>query len=208
MTNFMKGAVLHATLIAGIAIFASCNINEPDDAKDAAEERNEARFDDNDNKQDDAQFLVNAAEMNHEEIRMGQLAQQKGSSAEVRELGKMMEDAHTKSLNELQALAKSKNITIPNATTDDTQEDYNDFNDKSADDFDKDYADRMVNRHEDAIDKFENAAEDSHDAEIKRWASNSLNDLRTHLRHAKDFKQNIENLHSGSNNNTSLNPSN
>ncbi len=205
MTNLMKGALLHATLVASLAIFTSCDNNQPTDAKEAAEDRNEERFDNNDNKQDDAQFLVDAAEMNHEEIHMGQLAQQKGSSPEVRELGKMMEDAHTKSLNELKALAMSKNVTIPNTITNDTRDDYNDFNDKSAEDFDKDYADRVVNKHEDAIDKFENAAEDSHDPEIKRWASSSLSELRTHLRHAKESQQNIDNLNSNRNTNNKTN---
>jgi len=39
----------------------------------------------------------------------------------------------------------------------------------------------MVDGHKDAIDKFEKAATDATDPQIKQWASSMLPDLRTHL---------------------------
>ncbi len=189
MKYLMKGALLQATMIASLAFFASCDNNQQAiDAKEAAEERNDERFDDND-KQADAQFLVNAAAMNHEEIKLGQLAQQKGTSPEVKELGKMMEESHSKSFEELKALAERKGVTIPNAATEETQEAYDDLNEKSGKDFDKAYADRMVDEHEEIIEDFEDAAEDSEDPEIKNWASSSLPGLRKHLEHSKNCQE-------------------
>jgi len=47
-----------------------------------------------------AQFLVRAAEIDLEEIQVGQLAQKKSTMIDVQELGKMMETEHTKSLSD------------------------------------------------------------------------------------------------------------
>ncbi|MCA1758790.1 MAG: DUF4142 domain-containing protein, partial [Bacteroidales bacterium] len=172
--TFVKKVMMQATLVALVLLVASCGYNQkPKDTKEVAEERNDEKFDNN-KKENDAQFLVNAAEINLEQIQLGQLAQQNGGTAEVKELGKMMEDAHTKSLNELKALAKSKMITIPTSSTNDAQDAYKDLNEKSGNDFDKAYADMMVSEHEDTIETFEDASEDSNDNEIKNWARASL----------------------------------
>jgi putative membrane protein len=174
-------------------LLPSCSTNDkPEDPKETAEKQNEVKFDTN-KQQKDAQFLVDAAEMNMEEIRLGQLAQQKGTSAHVKELGKMMEDAHTKSLRDLTVLAKSKNITIPSSPTDDAHDSYRKLNDKTGNDFDKAYTDLMVDKHEDAIDTFEKAASNSNDIDIRNWATTSLAQLRTHLNHSVEYQKKSEN---------------
>lgn len=200
MNTFIKGALLHATFAASIFMFTSCDTQTPDGTKEIAEDRNEEKFDDND-KQNDAQFLVNAAEVNMEQIKLGQLAQEKGTTPEVKELGKMMEDAHNKSLSELQALAQSKRISIPTAITQDATEAYNDMNKRSGDDFNKAYTDKMVNGHEDTIEFYEDAAENSDDMEIQKWAESSLPSLRTHLEHSKDMQKRFATMYMEDNDN-------
>jgi putative membrane protein len=188
-TTYIKEALLKATFFATLLLLVSCTNNQgTEDSKDVAEERNDAKFDDN-KQQQDAQFLVNAAEINLEEIQLGQLAQQKGTVTHVKELGKMMEDAHTKSLRDLTALAAKKRITIPTSSTDNGRDLYQKLNEKSGKDFDKAYADMMVNRHKDAIAAFEDAATDSHDADIKNWATTTLPTLRTHMDHSLDCQK-------------------
>ncbi len=194
--TFLKGTLISATLVASILLVASCGSSQkPEDAKDVAEEQNEDMFDNN-KQEEDAQFLVNAAEINLEGIQLGQLAQQKGGTAEVKELGKMVEDVHTKSLNDLKRLANSKMITIPTSPTDDAKDAYETLNKKSGNDFDKAYADMMVSEHEDAIDVFEEASTESYDADIKNWATVSLANLRTHLNHSIDLQKKSDELFS------------
>jgi len=48
----------------------------------------------------DAQFLTSAAEINLEEIQLGQLAKKKITMIDVQELGKMMKTGHRKSLSD------------------------------------------------------------------------------------------------------------
>jgi putative membrane protein len=176
-------------LLALLMTSVGCdNANKPKDTKEMAEERNEDRFDTR-RQEKDADFLVKAAEINLKEIQLGQLAQQRGGSDHVRELGRMMEEAHSKSQSDLIALAQRKAITIPTTLTVDGRDAYEKLNKKSAEDFDLEYADMMVKEHKDAIDKFEKASLDAGDADIRNWASNSLPELRTHLQHSEQCQE-------------------
>jgi putative membrane protein len=126
------------------------NANKPKDTKEMADERNKDRFDTK-RQEKDADFLVRAAESNLKEIQLGQLAQQRGGSDHVRELGRMMEQAHSQSQNDLIALSQRKAITIPTTLTEDGRDAYEKLNKQSAEDFDLEYADIMVKEHKDAI---------------------------------------------------------
>jgi putative membrane protein len=180
MKNYRSSVFLATFIISSIIGTSSCTNNKTEDAKEVAEDKNEQKFNNNNNEKDD-QFLVEAAEINREEISLGQLAQQKGTSSHVKELGKMLEDAHTKSMNDLTAMAKTKNISLPTAQTDNVKDAYNKLNGKSGNDFGKEYSSMMVNGHKKAIELFEKAAMDCTDLDIKAWARETLPSLRTHL---------------------------
>lgn len=183
--------------VSAFIIFAltasSCgNTNKPEDTKKTAEEHNDAKFD---NKQEaDAQFLVSAAEINMEEIQLGQLAQKNGMMAEVKELGKMMEADHSKALNDLQALAAKKQISLPASITDNGKDAYKKLMAKQGKDFDKEYCAMMVEGHKAAIEKFEKASTDAADPDIKNWATSMLPGLRAHLDHAITCQKKCENM--------------
>lgn len=193
MKNFKP--VLHiATLIIAVIVgITSCKNNYSKDTKDVAEDHNDAKFDKNENEKD-AQFLVNAAEINMEEISLGQLAQQKGSTNHVKELGKMMEESHTKSLAELTALAQTKSISLPTSQTENVKEAYKNLNEKSGNDFGKEYSSMMVKGHEKAIELFEKASTDCTDPDIKTWATATLPVLRTHLDRAMVCEKQCEKM--------------
>lgn len=144
----------------------------------------------------DSSFLIKVAEMQLEEIRLGRLAQQKGTTPQVKELGKMMEDEHTKALASLETLARNNSITIPTTASSDSENHYNDLNGKTGADFGKSYSQMMVEHHEDAIELFEKASEDSENAQIKAWATTQLPILRTHLQHAEASKVETDKVNS------------
>ena len=171
----------------------SCdNKAKTEDSKEVAEDQNEAKMDGM-KTEDDAEFLVDVAESNQEEISLGKLAQEKGSMVDVRELGKMMETAHTKSQTELVALATQKSVTLPETKTEDVNESYKKMSDmKSGKDFDKEYCDAMVEKHKSNIEMFEKASADSVDPDIKMMATNKLPDLRKHLEMAEMCQKKCE----------------
>ncbi|MFB9080843.1 DUF4142 domain-containing protein [Flavobacterium procerum] len=184
-------AILGAGLI--ILFLQSCkNETKQEDPKEVAEDANEAKFDSIDNKEDDSEFLVDQAEINLAEIEIGKLAQSKSTNPEVKKFGKMLVDEHTKSASEVSALAKAKNFTLPTSLTEDGQEEYKKLNEKTGLDFDKKFADMMIDGHEKAIKKLEDAAKNATDDDVKLWASTNIAGLTAHLEHAKLLKQNLD----------------
>jgi putative membrane protein len=180
--NFKIVRFIAILTFANIIATSCSNTQQPADDSTVAAEENDAKFD-NKKQEKDAQFLVDATGINLEEIQLGQLAQQKGSIADVKELGKMMVQAHTKSLKEVRAIAQTKQVTVPDSATAKAQDAYAMLNAKSGNDFDKAYCQLMVDGHKDAIKKFEKVSADSRDGEIKDWATTMLPDLRKHLDH-------------------------
>ncbi|SHL27784.1 DUF4142 domain-containing protein [Flavobacterium chilense] len=193
----MKKIVLAGKAILGagllIIFLNSCkNETKQEDPKEVAEDSNEAKFDSVADKKDDSEFLVDIAEVNLAEIEIGKLAQTKSTNAEVKKFGKMLVDEHTKSASEVSALAKAKNFTLPTSLTEEGQDEYKKLNEKSGLDFDKKFADMMIDGHEKAIDKLKKATEDAKDQDVKLWASNNIAPLTAHLEHAKLLKQDLD----------------
>ena len=169
----------------------SCN-DAPKDSKEAAQEMNKPNADAT--RESDERFLVRAAEINFEEIRLGQLAEQKGMTAEVRDLAKMLVQAHDKAKNDLHALSSSKGIAVPLAPTEATENAFKNLNEKSGHEFDHEYCDKMVAGHKDAIDLFEGATKGNNDPDVKFWASGMLQDLKMHLAQAQACEEKLKQL--------------
>jgi len=189
---FIKKLFGSAILLLALAIMSCKNENKPADTKEVAEEENERKFDDTKNKEDDSQYLVEAATTDLKEIEIGKLAQQKSSDPDIKAFGKMLEEDHMKSSADVQKLAQLKNISLPAALTEDGQKMYKELDEKTGLDFDKKFADMMVDGHQKAIDKMTKAAEEASDEEIRVWASNKLPTLTAHLEHAKSLKEKIK----------------
>jgi len=189
---FIKKLFGSAILLLALAIMSCKNENKPADTKEVAEEENERKFDDTKNKEDDSQYLVEAATTDLKEIEIGKLAQQKSSDPDIKAFGKMLEEDHMKSSADVQKLAQLKNISLPAALTEDGQKMYKELDEKTGLDFDKKFADMMVDGHQKAIDKMTKASEEASDEEIRVWASNKLPTLTAHLEHAKSLKEKIK----------------
>ena len=170
------------------------NNSATEDSKEVAEDKNDnTRTKGGMNTEADAEFLVAAAESDQKEVRLGKLAQEKGSMTDVKELGKMMEMAHTESMTELSAFAKKKLVTLPETQTEMVNEAYTKLSNlKSGKEFDKEYCDMEVNGHKRTIEKFEVASTTSADPEIKTMATNMLPNLRKHLEMAEMCQKKCE----------------
>jgi len=189
-TSLFSKTLLGAAMVA--LTLGSCK-TEPkaEDPKEVAEDANEENLDTEatDSLEDDSQYLVDAAEVDLKEIELGKLAQTKSTNADVKALGKMMVEAHTKAAAETKALADKKGITLPASVTEKGQDAFKDLNDKAGADFDKAYADKMVDGHEKTIDKIEKASEKAKDPDVRAWAAKMLPELRKHLEHSKIVKE-------------------
>lgn len=205
MKNLIKNKtiLLLAFCLTGIVFLTtSCKDTKTEDAETLSEQENITNMEIDDEtilvveNNEDAKFLMEAAEMQVEEISLGKLAQEKGNSQHVKALGKMMVEDHSKSLTELTALSQAKSVAIPTTNTEDSQENYKKLADKSGNDFGKAYSKMMVEHHKDAISLFEKAATDSEDQEIRTWAANKLPSLKKHLEHAEKCKEECDKMKS------------
>ncbi len=181
--QFLKSGVLliglaSATILLTIPL-QSCKNTKQDNTKKVAEEQNDAKF--ANEKENDAEFLVSAAEINLEEIELGRLAQSRGTSAEVKKLGEMIETEHSKASSDLKSLAESKQISIPTTLTDAGLNAQKELTEADAKDFDKKYVDMMVSGHKDAISKYEAASTSAKDIDVRNWATSTVTVLRQHL---------------------------
>ena len=170
--------LLASALITGMY---SCNNKpaDPNNPEAVAEQHNDAKF--HNDKRDDADFMVDIAVLNMEEIQLGKLAQSQGMSKDVKALGKKMEEAHSKSLEEIKKLAKNKSVTIPDALKEDSDNDYTSLKTKEGNEFDKSFCQVMTDKHKKAIEKCEKASSDAVDIDVKNWANKTLPELRAHL---------------------------
>lgn len=205
MKNLLKNKtnLLFAFCMAGtLFLTTSCKDNKMEDSETLSEQENITNMEIDDEtilvveNNDDAKFLMAAAEMQLEEISLGKLAQEKGNTQHVKALGKMMVTDHNQSLSELTALAEAKSVAVPSTITEDSHDNYMKLADKSGNDFGKAYSDMMVDHHKDAISLFEKAAKDAEDQEIRTWAKNKLPSLKMHLEHAEKCKEECDKMKS------------
>lgn len=131
--------------------------------------------------EDDAKFVVEAANGGMSEVEFGKLAQQKASNAKVKEFGEMMVMDHSKANEELKALAKAKNVTLPDSLNADSKKMWDDLSKKSGADFDKAYVNMMVDDHKKDVGKFEDASKNLKDADLKVFVDKTLPVLKGHL---------------------------
>ena len=201
----MKNSIFYAGSLAVLMMAASCGNNTSTDSKKEAEKMNDAKIDSakatdttagtvstmSDMKKD-ADFAVAAADGGMMEVQLGKLAQEKGVSKQIKDLGAMMVKDHSAANEELKAAAKSKNITLPATLSDKCQKKVADLTAKSGADFDKAYADLMVSDHNDDIDEFKKEAEKGTDAELSAWAKGKIPTLEHHLMTAEATKKAVD----------------
>ncbi|SHM82518.1 putative membrane protein [Mucilaginibacter sp. OK098] len=130
---------------------------------------------------DDAKFATDAANGGLAEVALGKLAQTKATNAHVKSFADMMVTDHTKVNDELAAIAKTKNITLPAAPDADHQKKLDDLSKLSGKDFDKAYVDAMVDGHKKTLDLMQMAAKDCKDADLKAFAAKTAPVVQTHL---------------------------
>lgn len=127
----------------------------------------------------DSSFIQMAASLGLLQVRLGKLAEEKGSSASVREFGKRMVADYTKVNEELAAGAKQAAYPAP-VLLRQHQQVYDRFAHTGRGSFDKKYMAEMVAEHGDAVRLFQQEAEGGRVASLKQLAAGMLPTLQQH----------------------------
>jgi putative membrane protein len=133
-------------------------------------------------KSPDADFFKQAAEAGVAEVEAGKLAQDKGSSAAVKDFAAMMVKDHTAANDKLKSLAASENIDLPNHAGPKDMAAKVKLQVLSGDSFDKAYIKNQVGAHRQAVALFRKEAASGQDEQAKAFATATLPTLKSHLK--------------------------
>jgi putative membrane protein len=128
----------------------------------------------------DSTFLQMAGSLGLLQVKLGILAEKKGTSPNVRDFGKRMVDEYTKTNQELAAGAKQGAFPAPAIIRQHNQL-LDRFTRMGRGSFDKNYMAEMVKEHGEAAELFKQEAESGRVASLKKLASTMLPSVQEHL---------------------------
>ncbi|MFA1621291.1 DUF4142 domain-containing protein [Rhizobium mongolense] len=134
----------------------------------------------------DKEFLSDAMKGDNSEIRLGELAAQKGGSEDVRSFGQALVVDHRKAKDEATALAGDLEVKTTSIITVDAQNAVEKLRRLSGPEFDKEFADYMASNHEKAITEFKEKAGEG-DRPVPEFARKMLPILQKHLQLAQSL---------------------
>ena len=103
----------------------------------------------------DSNFMKDVVFANRAELNMARMAAERGSTPSVKKFAQMMITDHTKAVLALETLAKQHQLEFPVDEDKDHQEQGQKLAARQGLDFDRDYADMMVDGHQAMVDKLE-----------------------------------------------------
>ncbi len=141
----------------------------------------------------DYKFAEKAAEGGAMEVQMGELAQQKGGSQQVRDFGQRMVTDHSRADNELKQLVNQKGAILPTRVSHAEHSTMKHLQNLSGTDFDKAYSKDMVKDHSKDVKEFEKEAAQVTDPDLRAWAQKTLPVLQEHLQLAQQMEATVKN---------------
>jgi putative membrane protein len=133
----------------------------------------------------DEQWLMMSIEGDLFEIQGGKIAQQKGESREVRDLGARLVADHSKSLEDATDLAKRLGIDVPTEPSPTQQWQLRVVSSFSGNAFDRWYSDLEVQDHIQDIKEAQDEVEKGRNEDIREEAEDEIPTLKEHLELAK-----------------------
>lgn len=130
-------------------------------------------------------FLLDAIKGNNSEMKLGQLAAEKGSSKAIKDFGAMLVKDHGRAGADALTLATAAGLSQTNSTKPEADAEYAKLEGLAGTDFDKEFARFMVDEHQKTIARFEMAAKDTEARDVADFARKTLPTLKKHLEAAK-----------------------
>jgi putative membrane protein len=136
----------------------------------------------------DEEFVMKAAQGGLLEVKLGELAKQKGQRDDVKKFGDRMAIDHAKANVELKEVIARRGAVLPEQLDALHAGAVDRLSKLEGEQFDKAYIQEMVKAHEKDISLFENALKQVIDPELKAYVTTTLPRLKSHLQHAKTLE--------------------
>jgi putative membrane protein len=139
----------------------------------------------------DKTFFTKASQGGMTEVAAGKLAQDKGSTQDVKDFGAMMVKDHTQNDTDLMTLAQTKGVTVSDTLDSKHQAMVDKMNGMSGPAFDKAYIDSQVSGHKQML-MLMKSEEKSKDADMKDFATKTADTVQMHLSKAEDIQKTMK----------------
>jgi putative membrane protein len=138
----------------------------------------------------DKHFVRDAIEGGNGEVQLGQLAQQKAASPDVKEFGQKMVTDHTRLGEQMKTVAGNIGMTVPSGTSVGGKATAAELKLLSGDSFDKAYIKAMVKGHRDDLQAFQKEATTGFSPEVRNAAKKGAGVVQHHLEMAEQIAKN------------------
>lgn len=142
-------------------------------------------------KKADKDFIHNTAIAGMTEVKLGEIAEKNAADKEVKDFAKKMVADHTKANESLKQLATEEGVQVPADLDAKHKALVDKFSKLTGNKFDHDYMDQMITDHEAVIASLKAEAKTG-EADLKKWAEETLPTVEGHLKMAKDTDRTID----------------
>ncbi len=139
----------------------------------------------------DSKFVTAAAQGGLAEVKLGELAKEKGSNQTVTGFGEQMVKDHTAANEKLKSVVSGKGLTVPDSLNAKDQALYDRLSKLSGAQFDRAYITAMVKDHQEDVAEFRKVSKTAKDSDIKTFATDTLPTLEHHLQMAEDAQKQL-----------------
>lgn len=135
----------------------------------------------------DVEFVKHEAAAGMATVKIAELGVKKATRPEVKSFAETIVKEHTAANEELKKLAATKGVELSAVIDAKHAEMFQKLEQYSGTEFDKEFLDVAVSGHKKCVDRFEDAAKDSQDHDVKTWAAKMLPALKAHLAQAEEL---------------------
>jgi putative membrane protein len=136
------------------------------------------------------EFIKKAGAVGIAEVQLGNLAQERAASDDVKRFAKRMVEDHTKANADLAKIAQKKNVTLSK----DLDAKHKALHDRlaklSGNEFDRAYMDEMLDGHREVVAEFQRETK-STDPDVRDFATRTLPTLEQHLAMAQQIDRSV-----------------
>jgi putative membrane protein len=137
----------------------------------------------------DKAFVKKALEGGEAEVQLGQLAQQKSQSADVKQFGQKMVQDHTQMGEQMKMVAKNLGVTEPKGPSKKDKQLMAKLSSLSGDQFDQEYIKAMVKDHKQDLKDFKDQAQMTQNPNLQKLTQMGANVVAQHLQMIEQIAQ-------------------
>lgn len=140
----------------------------------------------------DKTFLTSAAQGNLDEIKLGELAEQKSTNAQVKAFAQKMITQHKMLQEKMSPFAQQWNVAPPTTLNSENQQEYDKLSGLSGSQFDKEYMNQMVESHQATLDAFNQEINTTTDQRFKQAVMKGKAVVAAHLNMAQSLNAKLK----------------